>query len=85
MPDRTRIFTASITLQPNFILDSPLVFARAFDIERVTVSSSPCIGGGDELLVVHIELTHWRGCKIYGGDEVGWVVGRMKKNVCALL
>ncbi len=53
-----------------------LVFALAFDIERVTVSSSPCIGGGDELLVVHIELTHWRGCKIHGGDEVGWVVGR---------
>ena len=53
-----------------------LVFARAFDIERVTVSSSPCTDGGDELLVAHIELTHWRGCKIHGGDEVGWVVGR---------
>jgi hypothetical protein len=49
-----------------------LVFARAFDIERVTVSSSPCIGGDDELLVTHIELTHRRGCKIHGGDEVGW-------------
>ncbi len=47
------------------------------DIERVSVSSSPCIGGGEELLVVHIELTHWRGCKIHGGDEVGWWVGKM--------
>ncbi len=50
-----------ITPQPNFILDS---------------GSSPRIGGGDELLVAHIELTYWRGCKIYGGDEVEWALGR---------
>ncbi len=37
------------------------------------MSSSPCIDGGDELSVAHIELTHWRGCKIHGGDEVEWV------------
>jgi len=81
--DRTRTFTTSITLQPNFILDSSLVYVRAFDIERVTVSFSPCIGGDDELLVTHIELTHRGGCKIHGGDEVGWVVGSwlMKERV----
>jgi hypothetical protein len=30
----------------------------SFDIERVIVSFSPCIGGGDVLFVVHIELIH---------------------------
>ena len=83
MLDRTRTFTISITLQSNFILDSSLVYVRAFDIERVIVSFSPCIGGDDELLVTHIELTHRGGCKIHGGDEVGWVVGSwlMKERV----
>jgi len=33
--------------------------------------------------VTHIELTHRGGCKIHGGDEVGWVVGSrlMKERV----
>jgi len=48
-------------------------FVRATDDERVTVGFSPYIGGGDGLLVAHMELTYWRGCKIHGGDEV---VGR---------
>ncbi len=53
--------------------------------ERVTVGSSPRIGGGDELLAAHTELTYWRGCKIHGGDEVGWVVGRTRARCYEIL
>jgi hypothetical protein len=49
----------SITPQPNFILDPPLVFVRATDDERIIMNSSPRIDGGNELLVAHIELIYY--------------------------